>query len=539
MDFGVGKNNAVWTIAKTILTLYFVLAFLYPLALVLDKAVLGGLNPQKVFRLFFSNKHLLWNSFFQASASTFFSALIGIPFGVLLARRDFPLKKFVKSLTLIPFVLPSILVVLAFIIVFGNNGWVNFFLTNYFSFPAHIQFLYGIGGVILAHVFYNFPIIGRFVSNALENADASMKEAAKTLGARRFNIFFQITVPQLAPAILAGSSIVFVYSFMSFAIVLALGGIEFSTLEVEIYRQITRNLDLKTGALLALLQFFVLLIVSTAYLFFSKKIAFKEKHLLEKPKKLFAKTFSGLAETAFLLASALFLLVPILSLFVFSVSGREGFSLRAFEKIFLQKNVGVFSTAPLFSVFFSIAFATASAAIATAVGLIASLKQARNYLVEIFLNASIAVTVISLGFGYLLAFGSGSFLAIAFGHSVLAFPFAFRAIKSALEKIDQESIDAAKTLGAKDAEVFRFVQFPRIKSALLSGFAFCFAVSLGELGLVLILFDGFFPTMPVYIYRMIATFDIFAAAAMGVVLIFISFLSFYIIERFSKEAAVI
>ena len=123
------KNN-VFIILKAFLVLFFFLFFFYPLTLILLKSFTGKIS---FFDVIYSNKKLIWNSFFQAGISTFFCVLIGIPAAFILARRDFFGKKFVKALTLIPFVFPSILVVISFVIIFGNNGWINVFLKNFFE----------------------------------------------------------------------------------------------------------------------------------------------------------------------------------------------------------------------------------------------------------------------------------------------------------------------------------------------------------------------------------------------------------------------
>ena len=521
------KNN-VFIILKAFLVLFFFLFFFYPLTLILLKSFTGKIS---FFDVIYSNKKLIWNSFFQAGISTFFCVLIGIPAAFILARRDFFGKKFVKALTLIPFVFPSILVVISFVIIFGNNGWINVFLKNFFGLEKPVMFLYGFQGIILAHVFYNFPLVMRFVSGAWENLDKTMKETAKTLGANKLQVFWKITLPQLLPSIIAGASLVFIYCFMSFAIVLSLGGIQFSTLEVEIFRQITRNLAFETGAMLALFQFIVLSFVGFIYFRFSKKFEIKEKVNKEKTKKL------NLIERIFLLAIVLAVLLPIISLVFFAFFNETGFTLKAFEKIFSSYS-SLTGTNPLSSVYYSLILALIASVTATLLGLIASLKQSRISLMNVFVSSSIAVSVITLGLGYYLGFGSGNLLVIALGHSILAFPFSFRVINNALNKIDQESLDSARTLGANEIQLFKKIQFPRIKNALLVSLAFCFAVSLGELGLVLLLYDGVYATMPVYIYRLLGTFDLAAATAMGLILIAISFIAFYSIEFFSKNEQV-
>ncbi|MCR4335966.1 MAG: iron ABC transporter permease [archaeon] len=537
----MGKNNAILISAKILLGLFFFFFFLYPLLLVLAKALLPGTETIFLFiEVLLKNDFLLWNSFSQALVSTLFAVLVGLPMAYVVARRDFPGKKILKSLSLIPFVFPSILVVISFVIIFGNNGWINLFLKNFFGFEEHVQFLYGFSGIILAHTFYNFPIVMCFVSNAWENTDKTMKEAAKTLGANKLQVFFKITLPQLIPSLIASASLVFIYTFMSFAIVLTLGGLQFSTFEVEIYRQITRNFNFEIGALLAFFQFLILSIVGYGYIYFSKKYSIKNSLNIERPRKLKFNSVKGFFEFLIIFAGVVFIALPIISLVFFAFFDPKlgQFSLKSFEKIIFTSNVSLSGTTPILSIFYSLLLAISSSIIATFFGLLASLKQTKIRFSEVFLSASVAVSVITLGFGYWLGFGTGHFWVIVIGHAIFAFPFAFRIINNALNRIDSESLDAAKTLGANEFQVFQFVQFPRIKNSLLVSLALCFAVSLGELGLVLLLYDGVYATMPVYIYRLLTTFDIFAAAAMGVVLIGISFLSFYTIEYFSKDESV-
>ncbi|HZX19396.1 MAG TPA: iron ABC transporter permease [archaeon] len=539
MDFRVGKNNYLRLSLIAFFTAFFLFFFFYPLAIVLLKSISLNQNSFSDFiSILVENKTLIWNSFYQASISTIFSLLVGIPAAYLIARKDFPGKKIVKAISLVPFVFPSVLVVLAFVILLGNNGWVNSILKNLFGF--HIQFLYGFLGIILAHVFFNFPIVMRFVSSSWENLDVKMKESAKTLGANNFDVFLRITLPQLLPSIIASASLVFIFCFTSFAIITTLGGLQFSTLEVEIYRQILRNLDFATGAFFALFQFIVLSIIASLYFYFSKKHSVSQKSNREPLSKFNFSSLRGIAEFSFLIFIIVIALLPIFAIAVFAFfdPSTGDFTLRAFEKIFSVSNVTLFETNAITAVLLSLFLAFFAALVSSFLGLIASLKQTNVPFVNFFASCSIAVSVITLAFGYYLGFGSGQLLIIAIGHSILAFPFAFRIINNALLQVDSESIDSAKTLGADDVSVFIKIQFPRIKKALIASMAFAFAISLGELGLVLVLYDGIFATMPVYIYRLISTYDLFAAGAMGFLLFAFSFIAFYAIEFFSNDAEV-
>ena len=533
MDFRMGKNN-VWVFGKLILVFFFALFFLCPLILILMKALESG-QGSSFISIIFDNSRLLWNSFYQAFLSTLVSVLIGVPAAFLIARRDFKGKKILKSLALIPFVFPSILVVLSFIIIFGNNGWINNLLQVLGI--QKIQFLYGFTGIILAHSFYNFPLIMRFVSDSWEKLDRDLKDAAKTLGANKLQVFFRITLPRLMPAILSSAALVFIFTFMSFTIVITLGGIMFTTFETEIYRQITRNLNFELAAVLSIFQFLLLAGVIFVYQKFAGHFIVREKGVFEKPKKINFFSAQGVVEAGTLLTIILFIALPLLSLIVFAFvdASSEELSLRAFEKIF-SGTKSLTGTTATQSIFFSLLIGLFSSLIAVTIGLLAALKKTAVKGLGFILSASLGLSAITLGFGFYLGFGSGLLWPIIIGHSLIAFPFTFRIISNALNKIDDETIESAKTLGANDFEVLKKIQIPKIKNSLLTALLFGFAVSLGELGFILVLYDGVYATMPVYIFRLLSTFDLAAATAMGLILVTISFLSFYSIESLSNEA---
>jgi len=530
----MGKNNDFRGIAGLFVTGIFLVFLVYPLMSVF----LSSFSGQNFSELIFSNLPLIWNSLYQAFFSTVFSILFGIPLAFVLAKRNFPGKTVVKSLSLVPFVFPSILVVLSFVIVFGNNGWINNFLAYFFGFETPVKFIYGFSGIILAHIFYNFPLVAKFVSESWENIDYEMEEAAKSLGASPITVFLKITLPQLVPSILAAGSLVFIYTFMSFAIVITLGGIQFTTLEVEIYRLITRNLDFAAGSALALVQFLILSAVVFVYFYFSKKYSISSKGNQFKKKNINLFSSNGFTEALIIVFSVLFIMLPLSSIFIFAFSepSTGSFSVASFIKIF-SANESVTGSTAINSVFYSLLIAFISGIFATFIGLLAGISKEKISPLLVIFSSSVAISIITLAFGYYLSFGSGLWIIIA-GHAIVAFPFSFRIINNSLDKISNEIVLTARTLGADQIKVFSEIQFPRIKKAIITSVIFSFAVSLGELGLVLVLYDGIYATMPVYIYRLISSFDLHAAAAMGVVLISLSFISFYLIEKISPERTV-
>src|SRR5690606_3207820 len=106
----------------------------------------------------------------------------------------------------------------------------------------------------------------RTVHAAWEAIDPSFEESARALGAGRLQTFLTVTLPMIAPGVVTGSLLAFVFSFMSFPIVLALGGARLATMEVEIYTQVRVLLDYGTGAALALVETLLSLLLTFIYL---------------------------------------------------------------------------------------------------------------------------------------------------------------------------------------------------------------------------------------------------------------------------------
>ena len=174
----------------------------------------------------------------QGALSTLLSAAIGFPGAYILARYTFRGKNFIKALITVPYVLPTIAAVLGIVLLIGNNGIINRALMALSGAEQPpLRLLYSMKAILIAHTFYNIPLFIRFVYPVWENIPVSLYEAGKSLGAGRWRLFRTVTCPWLLCAITAACALIFVLCFMSFSIVLVLGGgPQYSTMEVEIYK---------------------------------------------------------------------------------------------------------------------------------------------------------------------------------------------------------------------------------------------------------------------------------------------------------------
>lgn len=211
---------------------------------------------------------------FQALLSSVLTALLGLPGAYLVGRTKIHpvIRRTFRVMSSIPFVLPGITMAIGFFLVFGKNGVYTRFLN---TFGLDVRILYTFSAVLLGHVFYNFPLFIRIVGEAWENIDGYVIEAAKVDGASGWEIFSKIEIPMLLPSILRAFFLTYIYTFTSFSVVLILGGIQFSTLEVAIYMYSRVTFDFRAAATLMIFQ---IILISFIGYFTSLKREVHEKH---------------------------------------------------------------------------------------------------------------------------------------------------------------------------------------------------------------------------------------------------------------------
>src|SRR5690606_19638773 len=116
-----------------------------------------------------------------------------------------------RAFVLIPFVLPTVVVAMAFLAVLRPGGPLSF-----------LHWQRGVGPMLAAHVFFNVAVVVRIVGGFWANLDPRREDAARVLGASRFAAFRTVTLPLLAPALIAAASIIFLFTFTSFGVALLL-----------------------------------------------------------------------------------------------------------------------------------------------------------------------------------------------------------------------------------------------------------------------------------------------------------------------------
>ncbi|MBN2086096.1 MAG: iron ABC transporter permease [Anaerolineales bacterium] len=461
----------------------------------------------------------------QAALSTVLTLIVGLPGAYLFARFDFPIKRILRAFTLVPFILPTVVVAAGFEALLGSRGWVNLALMQSGLIEAPIQFLHTLGAILLAHVFYNTSIVLRLVGNAWERLDPRLTAAARVLGAGPWQAFTRITFPLLMPHLLAAAALVFLFDFTSFGVVLILGGPAFSTIEVEIYIQALQALNLPAAALLSILQIactLTLIVISSRLSeraqAGSGRVGFRAAR---KPGSIAEKTAVGVLALMLCLLFFLPLAAPAARSFLRTDPAQgarsaveTGWTLDYYRELFHNRRGSAFFATPVEMAGNSLMAAAATAVLALLLGIPAAALLARpnrfDRFLEPFLLLPLGTSAVSLGLGMLLVFSRPpadwirSPWMIPAAHSLVAFPFVVRGLKPAFAGIPVRLREAAAVLGADPWRIRWTVDIPIVRRAILSSSAFAFAISLGEFGATSIIVRPDFPTMPVGIYRLLS-----------------------------------
>jgi len=530
------------------------LVFYYPLALVLTGTFrsAGGWSLSALTSVISDPYyvHLIWFTIVQAAYSTLLSLGIGLVGAYILVHYDFPGKRTIRSLTVIPFVLPAIVVALGFILFFGNSGYLNRALICLFGLSRPpLRILYSLTGIVLAHAFYNAPIVMRVVSVSWEGFDPSIDEAAVSLGAGRLRRFIGITLPRLMPAILSSSALVFVFTFLSFPIVLTLGGARYATIEVGIYTLVRTLLDYNHGAALILVEMTISLFFTYLYLRAEGRLAIPTQGSRRlSPRRFLAPPVSvgKVLIALYVLLVGIFFLGPIVSIIVDSLRSAQSWSIANYAQLLSQRYSPFLGTSPLATVRTSLIIGSLATMASLLVGTMIAFFVVRGriigrWVIEAALMAPLAVSSVAIGFALLRGLSApplrlgGTLAAIVIAHAVLIYPFVVRVLRPILEGLDPQLVEAARSLGSSRLRAFLDIELPLLKRGLLVAAVFAFALSMGEMSATIILMRPGLSTIPIAVYGLLSARQFGAASAMAVVLIAVTAASFIVIDRLGGE----
>ena len=537
--------------AKRSFAPYYALLILFylPVVVIIAKAFLRG-GALAEFLLFVKSPVFL-NTLVFSCQEAFFSSvcslLVALPGAYFFGKYDFPGKKYLRSFLILPFMLPGILVVLSMVVFYGQNGAFNRMLALLFP-GSGVRFtgLYGFWGIILAHVFYNFSFCLRLLGESWERIDPRLQEASATLGAGSVETFFRVTLPLLTPTISYLLILIFLYSFLSFTVVLVLGGFLYKTLEVLIYIEYNNRLNFDRAALIAGWQMLLLGGFLYMQLFFGRKMQKQAVFCRTLPRLAWKKNPLAVALAfSYSFFMILFFTAPLLSVLVRSFRERGlpegGFTLRNYQQLF--SDGFRFAVGERFSVVLVSSLALSGVVATLAVGsgyYLARLGRDRAWgKKDLWLQLPLGVSFLTFAFGLFLLAGrkAPSWLLLVWAQFFLAFPLVYSILRTARRELGEELLEAAAALGASPHQAVWTIELPMMRRPLQTAFAYAMASSMGDLSAVLVLGQGEIITLPVAIYRLIGHYHFAQATALGTIFLLLSFLVFLLIEGYSQRTS--
>ncbi len=430
----------------------------------------------------------------QATLSTLLALVLGLPAALAFGLARVPGARWWRAAFTVPFVMPSVVAGLAVLAWFGPRGLSGFDLRDSLAI------------VLIAHAVYNVGIVVRVVGGALEALAPRLHEAAAVLGASGLRRTLRVTLPLATPAALSAATLVFLFCFTSFGVILVLApSPAFATLEVEVYRAVARRADVTEAAALATLQLLVVMACTLFYTRAQQRLAASLPRS-SRPAAAARTPLGRLAVVAALLLAAGVTLLPPGALLLQALwpPGASAPDLSAFARLARPSEV-IGLTDLRTALTNSLWVAAAATGLALAFGAAAAYGIARAGLraLDALTLLPLATSAVTLGLGVLLAYPAlaAAPLALPLAHALLAFPFVVRALLPAWRALEAGQAQAAATLGASPWRTLRRVELPQLTPALLTATGFAAAVSLGEFGAALVLRRPETATLPVALFE--------------------------------------
>ncbi len=453
---------------------------------------------------------VLWFTVWSSAVATVLAVLLGLPAAYALHRLRWPGRGVVRSALLVPFVLPTVVVGVAFRQLLGDSGPVMALSGGRVDLDGTAA------GIVAGMVFFNVAVVIRGVGAAWEGLDARPGEAAAALGASPAQVFRTVTWPMLRPAVVSSASVVFLFCATAFGIVLTLGGLRYSSVETEIYLLTTELLDLRAAAALSVLQ----LVAVVALLVVAGRLRAVPDPTLARstarPRRPRRSDVPQLLATAVLLG---LVALPVLTLVVGSLRVDGAWSLAYYRALGGSAELQALPAPVTGALVTSLRTAVDATWMALLLGGLVALvltrrsrsraeRRVRSVLDGLFM-LPLGVSAVTLGFGFLITLDSPpldlreSPVLVPLAQALVAMPLVVRTLVPVLAGVDDRQRQAAASLGAGPLRTLATVELPVVWRPLLAAAGFAFAISLGEFGATSFLARPDDPTLPVLIFRLI------------------------------------
>ena len=469
----------------------------------------------------------------QAFLSTLISVIPAIFIALALYRRHFSGRRLLLRLYTMTLVLPVLVAIFGILTIYGNQGWL---LNALRWLNIDITFsIYGLQGILIAHVFFNLPLASRLFLQTLETIAPEQKQLSAQLGMSTFQRFRLLEWPVLKRQLLPTASLIFMLCFASFAVVLLLGGgPKATTIELAIYQALRYDFDLAKAALLAIIQFLFCLTFMLFSLRLNSVLPVNQsyQYYWQDPQD---NCWLKCWDYFIIILTALFILPPLLAIVINGLNS-------ALLTILVQAKLWQ-------SIFTSLYIALAAALLSLCLTMLLlwtsrEISTTRYYRWAKRLELSgmliLAMPAIVLATGFFLLFintiglpDNPAFLIIII-NGLMAIPYTLKVLTIPMYNLSQRYTLICQSLGLSGLNRLKLVELKALRNPLLQAFAFASLLSIGDFGVVALFGNEGFTTLPYYLYEQLSTYRSQYGAVTALILLLFCFILFSIIERFSE-----
>jgi iron(III) transport system permease protein len=535
--------------AAPLLTLLLFWLVGYPLVLTLAEA-LGAphwtLSHVAEFARRPAEWQALWASLWISLATVALAGAIGIPLAFLFERNEFPGRGLLGALVALPVALPPLIGVLAFLFLYGESGFVSRGVQALFGLEEPPWRLSGPGAILFVHAYSMYVYFYLFTRAGLARAEASLLEAAASLGASRSRATWRITLPLLGPALAGAALLTFMTSLASFSAPYVFGG-SFRVMTTQIVAS-----KLNGDIALAMVETVALALIGFAGLLLLRRLERRRevsggtRGVAPRRRQLARGKW---AATAAGWALAILLLLPHATLALVSLVPRNTWTTEALPPVLSLGNYrALFSEAErLRPIVNSLWMASAATALAILLGFAAASLAVRRRSrwsgpLETLIAAPWALPGTVFAVALAAAFSvhapwAGRFVLVGtlailpLGYLVRSLPLTGRAAFAGLRQMDPALEEAAASLGASRARRFRRIVLPQVRPALAAGASLAFLAALGDFVVSIVLYTYDTRPISIEILSSLRIQEIGAAAAYGVLLTALSAAAFLLWGR--------
>jgi thiamine transport system permease protein len=461
----------------------------------------------------------------QALLSAAFSTALAIPLARALARRRFLGRGLLITLMGAPFLLPAVVAVLGLLAIFGRSGALNEALSVVGIAPVSI---FGLHGVVLAHIFLNLPLATRMILQGWQAIPAERMRLAQSLGFGPAETFRHLEWPMLREVLPGAASVILVICLTSFAVVITLGsGPRATTIELAIYQAVRFDFDLGRAAALAGVQLVIGGLAALVAWGLSRPARFGAG--LDRSVSILAPGGWRLWGDGLVLAlGTLFLCLPLLAILLRGLPGM------------LDLPPSVLPAAGR-----SIAVAMISAITASAAALVLALAAATGPrpLIEAAATVPLATSGLVLGTGLFLLiqpFVPPMVLALPVTILVnvaLSLPYLYRILLPETRALQADYGRLADSLSLNGWSRLRWLVLPRLARPLGFGAGIAAALSMGDLGVIALFAGERQATLPLVVSQLAGAYRTDVAASAALVLVTLSFALFWAFDAGGRRAA--